>query len=209
MKKFSLIICIIILVTVSFIFYKEVSKNEENTQNTTTNMTSNDKNENVDKQTSNLVKNQIDKNTSNDIEKVENNTIEDKKDENNIAEYQNENAVGYVENSVAEEHENNIVDKYNGDDIDNQKIVKTLAPSGFMGSSLLRVTLFSNGELYLLKYDGEGYEEKNIVNKELIAVNVDSISSNGQGEDFEAIIVKGKSNMVIKNNNYGWIEFEN
>ena len=83
-----------------------------------------------------------------------------------------------------------------------------IAPSGFMGSSLLRVALYDNGEVYLIRYNGEGYEDKNIENKELLASNASEIKSKGSREDFEAIVIKGSSKLKVSNNNYSWIEFE-
>ena len=82
----------------------------------------------------------------------------------------------------------------------------TLSPSGFMGSSLKKVVLYSNGEVYIINYNGEGYEEKNIVSRELLAKNADNLIYKGQ-EEFEAIIIKGK-NVQKVNTNYSWIEFE-
>lgn len=121
---------------------------------------------------------------------------------NNIAEEGNQ----VLNNSTKE----NVIENKNDSDSTTSKvnIENSITPSGFMGSSLLKVVLYSNGEAYLLHYDGEGYDDKNIISKELIATNVTSISSKGSGEDFEAIVIKGNSDMVIKNKDYTWINFE-
>ena len=80
-------------------------------------------------------------------------------------------------------------------------IISQLAPSGFSGSSLHMVELHSNKEVYLIVFDGNGYNEKNIVSKELIAKNVDSISKNAEGD----IIIKGGEKIEASHN---WIIFE-
>ena len=124
--------------------------------------------------------------------------------ESNVIEAQEENNT--TNNSISE---GNI--SYNNKANENSKptnatVKITLSPSGFMGSSLKKVALYSNGEVYMINYNGEGYEEKNIVSRELLAKNVDNIIYKGQ-EEFEAIIIKGKKVQKI-NTNYSWIEFE-
>lgn len=206
MKKFILIVCIIIFIVVSFILYKKIINKKENTQNTITNMLSD--NQNMDLQKNRLNNNEIENNTLNEFQSGGNIIDNLYEDEEIVEENQNKNMIVSSDKEANGEHENNSEDNNTSTNLDNQEIIEKLAPNGFMGSSLYRVVLFSNGEVYVFKYNGEGYEERNIVNKELIAVNVNSISSNGQGEDFEAIIIKGKSNMTIISNNYGWIEFQ-
>ena len=89
---------------------------------------------------------------------------------------------------------------------DSREVKESLTPSGFAGSSLKRVVLYSDNTVCILFYDGSGYEEENIYLVKLIARNVDKIEYNGQGEKFESIIVQGK-NIEIVEDAYGWIEF--
>lgn len=122
-----------------------------------------------------------------------------------------EDSKGKNENSENKEKKdisNTVIEEKTEKETNNTIIKEKLSPTGFMGSSLLKVAIYSNGKVYLLKYDGEGYEDSNVIQKELIATNASSIYSKGAGEDFEAIVVKGNSNMQVKNSNYSWIEFE-
>ena len=79
-------------------------------------------------------------------------------------------------------------------------IITSLTPSGFAGSSLNRVYLYSNKEVYLITFDGNGFEESNIISKELIARNADSIYKSDEGD----ITVKGGEKLVSTQN---WIHF--
>lgn len=88
------------------------------------------------------------------------------------------------------------------DELIGSNIVTKLTPSGFAGSSLHRVDLYSNKELYLIEFDGNGYEENNIITKELIARNVDSISKSENGD----IYIKGGTQVK---DTFNWIHFEN
>ena len=84
------------------------------------------------------------------------------------------------------------------------KVKKQVFPSGFMGSSMYRVNLCENGDVYVVTYDGTGYEDKNITSKDLIAKNATSIEKIEDG-DFEGG-VRVKSNNPV-NKNFGWVEF--
>ena len=64
--------------------------------------------------------------------------------------------------------------------------------------------LYDNGNTYVVTFDGEGYEEKNIVTKKLIAKNVKSIEMSDSDEDQGMVIVKGGEAV---NNDFGWISF--
>ena len=86
-------------------------------------------------------------------------------------------------------------------------IKESLTPSGFSGSSLMRVVLCNDKTVYVVNYDGVGYEENNVISKKLIAKNVEKIEYNGQGENFKSIIIKGE-NIEIIDNSYNWIENE-
>lgn len=84
------------------------------------------------------------------------------------------------------------------------RILKEISPSGFMGSSLYKVTLYSNGETYILTYDGNGNEDKNIVSKDLIAKDVKSLEMDESEENAGGIIVTGGE---ILNDSFGWVKF--
>ena len=84
---------------------------------------------------------------------------------------------------------------------DQYTIVTQLTPSGFAGSSLHRIDLYSNKDVYLITFDGGGFEENNIKSKELIARNVDSISKSEDGD----IYIKGGTRVK---DDLGWIHFE-
>jgi len=89
-----------------------------------------------------------------------------------------------------------------------KKVKDSLMPSGFSGSSLIKVVLYSDKTVYVVNYDGAGYEENNIASKTLIAKNAEKIEYNGQGENFKSIIIQG-DNVEIINKSYNWIEFNN
>ena len=136
----------------------------------------------------------------------------------------NETEIVYVENEVsksdADENNSNEADTSlnktnetknntsNSSNSENQesatKVKKQVSPSGFMGSSMYRVNLYENGDVYVVTYDGTGYEEGNITSKDLIAKNATSIEKIEDG-DFEGG-VRVKSNNPV-NENFGWIEF--
>ena len=80
-------------------------------------------------------------------------------------------------------------------------IIIHLTPSGFSGSSLHRVELDSNKEVYVKTFDGNGYTDNNVTSRELIAKNVESISKNNEG----SIIIKGGEKVK---DTFNWIIFE-
>ena len=84
-----------------------------------------------------------------------------------------------------------------------EKIIKTAHPWGFSGSSLLQVRLYANGNAYCIIYNGEGYSEKDIAIKKLIAKNVEDIESD---EETGSVILRGKSLEEIEN--MGWTKFQ-
>ena len=96
----------------------------------------------------------------------------------------------------------------------NRKIIKTAKPSGFAGSSLHIVRLYSDGSVYLATYSDEVLDDSNIVENELIATNAEDIDEITY-EEYEEnnalepgiVIIKGK-NLNIINDGYGWISFE-
>lgn len=85
------------------------------------------------------------------------------------------------------------------------KIVKSLTPTGFAGSSLNRIELYQNGDVYWVQYDGEGIEEENIVNNVLIASNAHDIE---MFED-EGINIVGENIEIKSEVNVGWVTFNN
>ncbi len=87
------------------------------------------------------------------------------------------------------------------DELIRSDIVTQLTPSGFAGSSLNRVELYSNKEVYLITFDGNGFENNNIKSNVLIAKNVDSIYKAEDGD----IYIKG--GIQVKDD-IGWIHFE-
>ena len=87
------------------------------------------------------------------------------------------------------------------DELIGSDIVTQLTPSGFAGSSLNRVELYSNKEVYLITFDGNGFENNNIKSNELIAKNVDSIYKAEDGD----IYIKGGIQVI---DDIGWIHFE-
>ena len=138
-------------------------------------------------------------NTSASVNTIENNetnnSIENNNTEENVIEDNKTSNENVVENNDKTENQTGEV-----------TIVETMTPSGFMGSSLKKVILYSNGEVYLINYNGEGYDEKNISSKELIAKNATALKYKGT-EEFEAIVIKGK-NLEVVNDNCTWIEFD-
>ncbi len=197
MKKILWIVIIAIILFGGFFAYKKFVIKEENNVNVERNITNSNinKDNNSKENTANEIKKSKEENkTQNELKEENSNTV---KEQNNI----NENNTNDT-NEVQENGSNTTKPTSN-------KIKEMLSPSGFMGSSLLRVALYNNGEVYLIRYNGEGYDEENIENKELIATNASGIKSKGSGEDFEAIVIKGNSNLKVKNQNYNWIEFEN
>lgn len=107
-----------------------------------------------------------------------------------------QNTSTYVENI-----ENQETDENNNNVTINQEV----SPSGFMGSSLYKVVLYSNKEVYVQTYDGNGYDEQNMVSKTLIAKDVDSISVSQDEMHLGEVIIKGGTPV---NQDMGWIVFE-
>lgn len=82
-------------------------------------------------------------------------------------------------------------------------LVKSLTPTGFAGSSLNKIELYQNGELYWIQYDGEGIGKENIVKNVFIASNVEDIE---MIED-EGINVIGNDIKLESDLNIGWLNF--
>ena len=206
MKKLLLLIAIVLVLIGGIYVYKNDKIEIDTNQNTISDSI-------VQKED----KNKIENNEENQIEakdfvQEDNNTSVQNEDKKNTLKNENTDISKDEDTNVKQENNSTSSNKVvnNTKEVDDKKISvkEQLTPSGFMGSSLMKVTLYSNGEVYLINYNGEGYEEKNIVDKELLATNASSIYSKGTREDFEAIVIRGNSNMQVKNRNYSWIEFE-
>lgn len=142
-----------------------------------------------------------------EIKKTENNNKENQNTVNTQSveitnETQNElnNELNLNENQITKDNNINEEEQKN-----EEKISKKLAPSGFMGASLYKVYLYNNGDTYVITFDGDGYEEKNIVDKKLIAKNVEAIEISDSDEDQGMVIVKGGEKI---NEDFGWIDFK-
>ena len=204
-KSLIIIIIIIIILAGGLLIYKNNKKNDEqntgyndNIQNSTYENNTKDENYNVAEE--NIQDNSADENIIQNVSANAENTSSNKEENSTFSE-QNANNTKAIENKTSNEKNEN------GNS--SVTIKEKLTPSGFMGSSLLKVALYSNGDVYILYYDGAGYEEGNISDKKLIATKADSVYYRGTDEDFEAIVVKGGPDMEIKNKDYAWIDFEN
>ncbi len=148
----------------------------------------------------------ISKNNNNQT--IANNTQEETQNATPNNEAQNEKEADLNKNEIQEnitENNNNTVEETTEEvNKDEGKIKKEVAPSGFMGASLYKVYLYANGNTYVVIFDGDGYEEKNIVTKKLIAKNVKSIETSDSDEDQGMVIVKGGEAV---NEDFGWISF--
>lgn len=88
----------------------------------------------------------------------------------------------------------------NLDEYTKPKLVKTLSPSGFAGSSLYRIDLYSNGDLNFVKLDGNGNEISNGV----FSKNVEDIQSDGEG----GILVLGDNvDSQYNYSAYSWLKY--
>lgn len=86
-----------------------------------------------------------------------------------------------------------------------RKIEKELSPSGFMGSSLYKVVLYTNGDVFVQTFDGNGYKKENILSEEIIAKKCKNIEKAMDKEDEGMIIIETDE---IINDNMGWIAFK-
>ena len=82
-------------------------------------------------------------------------------------------------------------------------LAKSLIPTGFAGSSLNRIDLYSNGDVYWVQYDGEGLSDENIIKNELIATGAIDI----QLLDTEEINVVGDDVEIVDEVGISWIHF--
>ena len=82
-------------------------------------------------------------------------------------------------------------------------LAKSLTPTGFAGSSLNRIDLYSNGDVYWVQYDGEGLVDENIIKNDLIATGAIDI----QMLDTEEINVVGEDVEIVDEIEISWIHF--
>ena len=69
-----------------------------------------------------------------------------------------------------------------------------------------RLELYSNGEVYLIKYNGEGYENNNIIERVIVAKNVSSMNviKDENSENFGVVVLSGR-NIEKINQKYPWV----
>ena len=67
------------------------------------------------------------------------------------------------------------------------------------------VELYSNGEAYVVTYNGAGEEEKDVISRKLIAKNVKAIKQSEDKRTYGGIVIIGGEKLEC---NYGWIIFE-
>ena len=120
----------------------------------------------------------------------ENTVVEDEKET-----LQNINASTVEKVKENEEDENEVVQEL--------IITKTISPRGFSGASNYNLCLYSDKTVYLIIYNGEGYTEKDISSKQLLAENVEDIYYDDTAETM--YIVGGNK---ISDGGVTWIEFK-
>ena len=193
-SKFKILICIIIviLIGVAIYFYKfKTTKNEEN--NVTKNYSQ--INEEIANESDNDEKSS---NTNNEL------NINNELNTNNGSK---SNIVSKTDNNTSTSNDLNIKDN-------NVRVVKSVSPSGFAGSSLYVVRLYSDGSVYLITYNGEGFDDSNIASNKLVATNAEDINNvtyddydKDNSLDVGAVVIKGSNlNTIVKD--YGWIIFK-
>lgn len=121
-------------------------------------------------------------NVTNNIENVTNNTV-------NIV---NNEVTNEVTNTTVEDTQNNS---------STGTVIKKAYPGGFAGAGMHEVQLNSNGEVYLVVYDGTGREQDNIISKSLVASDADDISENEQG----GVNISGEKAKMLTDD-YTWIK---
>lgn len=137
------------------------------------------------------------------------NTIQNNQQENIN---KNETNVQTTTSNSTENINNNTINITTQNTDSNEKsLVEQVSPIGFMGSSTYKVSLYSNGEVYVEKYDGNGYNQINIISKDLVAKNIDSIEviTDEEQETYGEVIIKSTTNKgELLNNDFGWIEMQ-
>ena len=95
-------------------------------------------------------------------------------------------------------------DASKGDDF--PQVISSESPLGFPSASMNRLELYSNGEVYLIKYNGEGYENNNIIERVIVAKNVSSMNviKDENSENFGVVVLSGR-NIEKINQKYPWV----
>lgn len=127
----------------------------------------------------------------------------------------NINDTNLNENTVVEDDEQtsqntnldtdeNVEENVEDDEVVQEFIVtKTISPRGFAGASNYNLCLYSDKTVYLIIYNGEGYTEKDISSKQLLAENVEDIYYD---ENAETMYIVGGNK--ISDGGVTWIEFK-
>ena len=98
----------------------------------------------------------------------------------------------------------NVEENVEDDEVVQEFIVtKTISPRGFAGASNYNLCLYSDKTVYLIIYNGEGYTEKDISSKQLLAENVEDIYYDDMAETM--YIVGGNK---VSDGGVNWIEFK-
>ena len=82
-------------------------------------------------------------------------------------------------------------------------VVETISPTGFSGASNYNLCLYSDKKVYLIIYNGEGYTEKDITSKQLLAENVEDIYYD---ENAQTMYIVGGNK--VSDGGVNWIEFK-
>lgn len=82
-------------------------------------------------------------------------------------------------------------------------IIKTISPSGFAGASNYNLCLYSDKTVYFITYNGNGYTEKDISSKELLAEEVEDIYYD---ETEEILYIVGGNK--LSDSGMSWIKFK-
>lgn len=106
-----------------------------------------------------------------------------------------------VNNVVTNKVQNNTVENTTSVEKETTSVTKKAYPGGFAGAGMHEVELYSNGDVYLVVYDGTGKESGNIVSKDLVAKNAIDITENEQG----GVNISG-SEATLLTSDYPWIE---
>ena len=149
----------------------------------------------------------VSKNNEKANNEIQNNETENISAENEVSKNDVEENDSNEENTSLNKTNETKNNTSNSSNLEHQKnatkVKKQVSPSGFMGSSMYRVNIYKNGDVYEVTYDGKEYEDKNITSKDLIAKNATSIEKIEDG-DFEGGVRVKSNNPVTEN--FGWVE---
>ena len=140
------------------------------------------------------IKEQQNQNTNN----IDNTTLNNVS-ENTIIEDNEQTA----QNTISDTEENVEETEENDEGIQELIVTKTISPRGFAGASNYNLCLYSDKTVYLITYNGEGYTEKDISSKQLLAENVEDIYYD---ENVETMYIVGGTK--VSDGGVNWIEFK-